>query len=98
VGNWPLFSKDHDHVTMVDCMANVEARGGRLHHAAKVHVQNNKGEVGTSLCNNAGPNGMVVVATNCCTRPLALQGAVAATGVLANVPQCAHRRGTGKRE
>lgn len=93
--------KDHD-AAMADRVAKVEAAGGRLHYAAKVDVQNNKVEVGLLSCdashpfNNAGPDNMVAITTNYYTRPLVVQGAgaggdVTATGVLADILQCAHQ-------
>jgi len=83
-------------------VAKVEAAGNRLHYAAKVDVTRNKVEVGLLSCeashpfNNAGPDNMVAITTNFYTRPLVVQGAgaggdVTATGVLADILQCAHQ-------
>jgi homoserine dehydrogenase len=46
--------------------------------------------------NNAGPDNMVAITTNFYTRPLVIQGAgaggdVTATGVLADILQCAYQ-------
>jgi bifunctional aspartokinase / homoserine dehydrogenase 1 len=87
---------------MTERVAKVEAAGGRLHYAAKVDAPNNKVEVGLLSCqashpfNNAGPDNMVAITTNFYTRPLVIQGAgaggdVTATGVLADILQCAHQ-------
>ncbi|KAL3924584.1 MAG: hypothetical protein SGILL_000954 [Bacillariaceae sp.] len=92
---------DHDS-DMADRVAKVEAAGGRLHYAAKVNVKENKVEVGLLSCealhpfNNAGPDNMVAITTNFYTRPLVVQGAgaggdVTATGVLADILQCANQ-------
>ncbi|KAL3937355.1 MAG: hypothetical protein SGARI_002150 [Bacillariaceae sp.] len=92
---------DHDSA-MADRVAKVEAAGGRLHYAAKVNVKENKVEVGLLSCeashpfNNAGPDNMVAITTNFYTRPLVVQGAgaggdVTATGVLADILQCANQ-------
>ena len=88
--------------TMADRVAAVEAGGGRLHYAAKVNVAQKKVDVGLLSCesthpfNNAGPDNMVAMTTNFYTRPLVVQGAgaggdVTATGVLADILQCAHQ-------
>jgi len=80
----------------------VEDGGGRLHYAAKVDVMEKKVEVGLLSCdashpfNNAGPDNMVAITTNFYTRPLVVQGAgaggdVTATGVLADILQCAYQ-------
>ena len=87
---------------MAERVASVEAAGGRLHYAAKVDVKENKVEVGLLSCeashpfNNAGPDNMVAITTNFYTRPLVVQGAgaggdVTATGVLADILQCAYQ-------
>jgi aspartokinase/homoserine dehydrogenase 1 len=87
---------------MAERVAKVEAAGGRLHYAAKVDVTQNKVEVGLLSCeashpfNNAGPDNMVAITTNFYTRPLVVQGAgaggdVTATGVLADILQCAYQ-------
>jgi homoserine dehydrogenase len=92
---------EHDSA-MADRVAEVEAAGGRLHYAAKVNVKENKVEVGLLSCeashpfNNAGPDNMVAITTNFYTRPLVVQGAgaggdVTATGVLADILQCANQ-------
>lgn len=92
---------EHDE-SMAKRVAAVEADGGRLHYAAKVDVQQNKVEVGLLSCeashpfNNAGPDNMVAITTNFYTRPLVVQGAgaggdVTATGVLADILQCANQ-------
>mmetsp|Transcript_15016 Transcript_15016/g.14910 ORF Transcript_15016/g.14910 Transcript_15016/m.14910 type:complete len:344 (-) Transcript_15016:470-1501(-) len=92
---------EHDE-SMADRVAKVEAAGGRLHFAAKVDVNQNKVEVGMLSCepshpfNNAGPDNMVAITTNFYTRPLVIQGAgaggdVTATGVLADILQCANQ-------
>lgn len=92
---------DHDQA-MADRVAKVEGAGGRLHYAAKVNVPENKVEVGLLSCeashpfNNAGPDNMVAITTNFYTRPLVVQGAgaggdVTATGVLADILQCANQ-------
>ncbi|CAB9529877.1 aspartokinase/homoserine dehydrogenase 2, chloroplastic [Seminavis robusta] len=91
----------HD-AAMTERVAKVEAAGGRLHYAAKVDVAQNKVEVGLLSCeashpfNNAGPDNMVAITTNFYTRPLVVQGAgaggdVTATGVLADILQCAYQ-------
>jgi homoserine dehydrogenase len=83
-------------------VAAVEQTGGRLHYAAKVDVPNKKVTVGPLACdashpfNNAGPDNMVAITTNFYTRPLVVQGAgaggdVTATGVLAEILQCAYQ-------
>jgi aspartokinase/homoserine dehydrogenase 1 len=92
---------EHD-ASMATRVAGVEAGGGRLHYAAKVDVKSNKVEVGLLSCeashpfNNAGPDNMVAITTNFYTRPLVVQGAgaggdVTATGVLADILQCANQ-------
>jgi homoserine dehydrogenase len=92
---------DFDH-SMASRVATVESGGGRLHYAAKVDVAQNKVEVGLLSCeashpfNNAGPDNMVAMTTDFYTRPLVVQGAgaggdVTATGVLANILQCAYQ-------
>ena len=92
---------DHD-ATMAERVATVEAAGGRLHYAAKVDAKNQTVEVGLLSCeashpfNNAGPDNMVAITTNFYTRPLVVQGAgaggdVTATGVLADILQCANQ-------
>eukprot|EP00565_Helicotheca_tamesis_P009143 CAMPEP_0185730628 /NCGR_PEP_ID=MMETSP1171-20130828/10517_1 /TAXON_ID=374046 /ORGANISM="Helicotheca tamensis, Strain CCMP826" /LENGTH=302 /DNA_ID=CAMNT_0028399719 /DNA_START=150 /DNA_END=1058 /DNA_ORIENTATION=+ len=81
---------------------DVEDSGGRLHYAAKVDVINKKVTVGLLSCedshpfNRAGPDNMVAITTNHYTRPLVVQGAgaggdVTATGVLADILQCAYQ-------
>ena len=89
--------------SMAERVAKVEAAGGRLHYAAKVDVAQNKVEVGLLSCesshpfNNAGPDNMVAITTNFYNpRPLVVQGAgaggdVTATGVLADILQCANQ-------
>jgi homoserine dehydrogenase len=88
--------------TMADRVAKVEATGNRLHYAAKVNVKENKVEVGLLPCepshpfNNAGSDNMIAITTNFYTRPLVVQGAgaggdVTATGVLADILQCANQ-------
>mmetsp|Transcript_16073 Transcript_16073/g.40294 ORF Transcript_16073/g.40294 Transcript_16073/m.40294 type:complete len:340 (-) Transcript_16073:282-1301(-) len=92
---------EHDEA-MAERVAKVEAAGGRLHYAAKVDAKENKVEVGLLSCeashpfNNAGPDNMVAITTNFYTRPLVVQGAgaggdVTATGVLADILQCANQ-------
>ncbi|KAG7341218.1 bifunctional aspartokinase I/homoserine dehydrogenase I [Nitzschia inconspicua] len=92
---------EHD-AAMAEKVAGVEAAGGRLHYAAKVNVKDNKVEVGLLSCeashpfNNAGPDNMIAITTNFYTRPLVVQGAgaggdVTATGVLANILECANQ-------
>jgi len=92
---------EHDE-SMAERVAKVEEAGGRLHYAAKVNVKENKVEVGMLACeashpfNNAGPDNMVAITTNFYTRPLVVQGAgaggdVTATGVLADILQCANQ-------
>lgn len=92
---------EHDDA-MKERVAEVEAAGGRLHYAAKVDVRGNKVQVGLLSCeashpfNNAGPDNMVAITTNFYTRPLVVQGAgaggdVTATGVLADILQCAYQ-------
>ena len=79
---------------------DVESKGGRLHYAAKVDVANKSVTVGPLACdaahpfNNAGPDNMVAITTNFYARPLVVQGAgaggdVTATGVLADILDCA---------
>jgi len=92
---------DHDDV-MAERVAKVEATAGcRLHYAAKVDVAAGKVSVGLLECgpshpfNNAGPDNLVAITTNYYTRPLVVQGAgaggdVTATGVLADILQCAY--------
>mmetsp|Transcript_637 Transcript_637/g.851 ORF Transcript_637/g.851 Transcript_637/m.851 type:complete len:339 (-) Transcript_637:32-1048(-) len=88
--------------SMAKRVAEVEAAGGRLHYAAKVDVAQKKVEVGLLSCesshpfNSAGPDNMVAITTNFYTRPLVVQGAgaggdVTATGVLADILQCAYQ-------
>ena len=95
-----LSAFDNDFASRV---AKVEEAGGRLHYAAKVDVSQNKVTVGPLACeashpfNNAGPDNMVAITTNFYTRPLVVQGAgaggdVTATGVLADILQCAYQR------
>lgn len=83
-------------------VSSVERTGGRLHYAAKVDVAQKKVTVGPLACeadhpfNNAGPDNMVAITTNFYTRPLVVQGAgaggdVTATGVLADILQCAYQ-------
>ena len=98
-----FMAKLHEHdASMAERVAKVEAAGGRLHYAAKVNVQDQKVEVGLLSCNashpfnNAGPDNMVAITTNFYTRPLVVQGAgaggdVTATGVLADILQCAYQ-------
>jgi len=92
---------EHD-ASMAERVAKVEAMGGRLHYAAKVDVAQNKVQVGLLSCdashpfNNAGPDNMVAITTNFYARPLVVQGAgaggdVTATGVLADILQCAYQ-------
>jgi bifunctional aspartokinase / homoserine dehydrogenase 1 len=92
---------EHD-VAMAERVAAVEAAGGRLHYAAKVNVKDNQVQVGLQSCeashpfNNAGPDNMIAITTNFYTRPLVVQGAgaggdVTATGVLADILQCANQ-------
>ena len=92
---------EHDE-SMAERVAKVEETGGRLHYAANVNVKENKVEVGLLSCeashpfNNAGPDNMVAITTNFYTRPLVVQGAgaggdVTATGVLADILQCANQ-------
>lgn len=87
---------------MTQRVATVEAAGGRLHYAAAVDVTNNTVTVGLQSCpadhpfNNAGPDNMVAITTNYYTRPMVIQGAgaggnVTATGVLADILQCAYQ-------
>ena len=87
---------------MAERVAAVESAGGRLHYAAKVDVAQKKVEVGLQSCeashpfNNAGPDNMVAMTTDFYTRPLVVQGAgaggdVTATGVLADILQCAYQ-------
>jgi homoserine dehydrogenase len=82
---------------------SVEDKGGKLHYAAKVDVAKNSVTVGPLACdashpfNNAGPDNMVAITTNFYTRPLVVQGAgaggdVTATGVLADILQCAYQQ------
>lgn len=92
---------EHDDA-MAERVAKVEATEGcRLHYAAKVDVVAGKVGVGLLACeashpfNNAGPDNLVAITTNYYTRPLVVQGAgaggdVTATGVLADVLQCAY--------
>jgi homoserine dehydrogenase len=92
---------DHDDV-MAERVAKVEATEGcRLHYAAKVDVAAGKVGVGLLACeashpfNTAGPDNLVAITTNYYTRPLVVQGAgaggdVTATGVLADILQCAY--------
>eukprot|EP00934_Nitzschia_sp_Nitz4_P009204 Nitzschia sp. Nitz4//scaffold85_size83877//36060//37067//NITZ4_005226-RA/size83877-processed-gene-0.140-mRNA-1//-1//CDS//3329559128//9194//frame0 len=86
---------------MTERVAAVEAKGGRLHYAAKVDVNAGKVGVGLLSCeaahpfNNAGPDNLVAITTNYYTRPLVVQGAgaggdVTATGVLADILQCSN--------
>lgn len=87
---------------MTERVAKVEAKDGcRLHYAAKVDVKAGKVGVGLLACeashpfNNAGPDNLVAITTNYYTRPLVVQGAgaggdVTATGVLADILQCAY--------
>jgi len=89
--------------SMADRVAKVEAAQGRLHYAANVDVTQNKVEVGmlsfeaSHPFNNAGPDTIVAITTNFHTpRPLVIQGAgaggdVTATGVLADILQCANQ-------
>eukprot|EP00980_Cylindrotheca_fusiformis_P000675 scaffold167_cov110-Cylindrotheca_fusiformis.AAC.3 len=88
---------------MAERVASVEAKGGRLHYAAKVDVASKKVEVGLLSCeashpfNNAGPDNMVAMTTDFYTRPLVIQGAgaggdVTATGVLADILQCGYQQ------
>jgi len=92
---------EHDDA-MMERVAKVEATAGcRLHYAAKVDVAAGKVGVGLLTCgashpfNNAGPDNLVAITTNFYTRPLVVQGAgaggdVTATGVLADILQCAY--------
>ena len=92
---------EHDDA-MSERVATVEATEGcRLHYAAKVDVKAGKVGVGLLACegshpfNNAGPDNLVAITTNFYTRPLVVQGAgaggdVTATGVLADILQCAY--------
>lgn len=92
---------EHDD-DMAKRVAEVEATEGcRLHYAAKVDVTTGKVGVGLLACNashpfnNAGPDNLVAITTNYYTRPLVVQGAgaggdVTATGVLADILQCAY--------
>jgi len=88
--------------SMAERVAGVEATGSRLHYAAKVIVAEKKVEVGLLSCeashpfNNAGPDNMVAMTTDFYPRPLVVQGAgaggdVTATGVLADILQCAYQ-------
>ena len=83
-------------------VAGVEAKGERLHYAAKVNLAAGVVDVGPLACaaehpfNNAGPDNMVSITTNFYTRPLVVQGAgaggdVTATGVLADILRCKYQ-------
>jgi homoserine dehydrogenase len=83
-------------------VAEVEAKGERLHYAAKVDLSAGVVNVGPLACaaehpfNNAGPDNMVSITTNFYTRPLVVQGAgaggdVTATGVLADILRCVYQ-------
>jgi homoserine dehydrogenase len=80
-------------------VADVEAKGQRLHYAAKVDAKSGSVEVGPLAVaadhpfNNAGLDNMVAITTNFYPRPLVVQGAgaggdVTATGVLADILKC----------
>jgi len=80
-------------------VADVEAKGQRLHYAAKVDAKSGTVEVGPlgvamdHPFNNAGLDNMVAITTNFYPRPLVVQGAgaggdVTATGVLADILKC----------
>jgi homoserine dehydrogenase len=77
-------------------VADVEAKGDRLHYAGAVDMKAGKVIVGPLGCasdhpfNSAGPDNLVSITTNFYTRPLVVQGAgaggdVTATGVLGDV-------------
>jgi len=77
-------------------VADVEAKGDRLHYAGAVDMGAGKVLVGPQgfpdghPFNNAGPDNLVSISTNFYTRPLVVQGAgaggdVTATGVLADI-------------
>eukprot|EP00746_Dinoflagellata_sp_MGD_P161389 gnl/MRDRNA2_/MRDRNA2_88508_c0_seq1.p1 gnl/MRDRNA2_/MRDRNA2_88508_c0~~gnl/MRDRNA2_/MRDRNA2_88508_c0_seq1.p1 ORF type:complete len:478 (-),score=124.56 gnl/MRDRNA2_/MRDRNA2_88508_c0_seq1:125-1558(-) len=77
-------------------VADVEAKGERLHYAGAVDMKAGKVTVGPLGCagdhpfNSAGPDNLVSITTNFYTRPLVVQGAgaggdVTATGVLGDV-------------
>jgi len=96
-----FLTKLHEHdASMAQRIANVEAKGERLHYAAKVNVQDKSVTVGLLACeanhpfNTAGPDNLVAITTNFYhPRPLVVQGAgaggdVTATGVLADILQC----------
>jgi homoserine dehydrogenase len=82
-------------------VAKVEATPGqRLHYAASIDVANKQVTVGPMAFesshpfNSAGPDNLVAITTDFYTRPLVVQGAgaggdVTATGVLADILQCA---------
>lgn len=91
---------EQDH-SIAERVSSVEESGCKLHYAAKVDVVQNRIEVGLLSCegthpfNNAGPDNMVCITTNFYNRPLVIQGAgaggdVTATGVLADILQCAN--------
>lgn len=88
---------------MAKQVQETESTGGRLHYAAKVDAVQKKIKVGLLACdaahpfNNAGPDNLVAITTNYYTRPLVVQGAgaggdVTATGVLADILQCAYQQ------
>uniref|UniRef100_A0A7S1UNP3 Homoserine dehydrogenase n=1 Tax=Grammatophora oceanica TaxID=210454 RepID=A0A7S1UNP3_9STRA len=96
---------EHGDEAMKEKVTAVESSsdGARLHYAAKVDVVNQTVQVGLLECeashpfNNAGPDNMVAITTNFYKdRPLVVQGAgaggdVTATGVLADILQCAYQ-------
>jgi homoserine dehydrogenase len=80
-------------------VADVEAKGERLHYAGKVDALGGNvlvGPVGVEAAhpfNNAGLDNLVSIKTNFYPRPLVVQGAgaggdVTATGVLADILKC----------
>lgn len=81
-------------------VAKIEQADKRLHYAASVDVLTGKVTVGPMAVeashpfNSAGPDNLVAVKTDFYTRPLVVQGAgaggdVTATGVLADILDCA---------
>jgi homoserine dehydrogenase len=80
-------------------VADVEAKGQRLHYAGSVDADGGKVLVGPLAVeadhpfNNAGLDNLVSIKTNFYPRPLVVQGAgaggdVTATGVLADILKC----------
>jgi len=89
---------DNEFATKVASIEKIP--GNRLHYAASVDVSNKKVKVGpigvdaSHPFNSAGPDNLIAITTNFYTRPMVVQGAgaggdVTATGVLADILECA---------